>query len=108
LLCDVLGEFRFSCWRGFPFLVWRRYQRNLPAKGPHGAFIFLGGIGTMLGGMYLVIQGRNKRKCVPKLAMISRLPLEFDSKLLVPCLHKWFIAHWNTCLLSSTVCLFAL
>jgi hypothetical protein len=62
----------------------------------------------MLGGMYLVIQGRNKRKCVPILAMISRLPLEIDSQLLFPCLNKWFLVHWNTCLSSSAVHLFAL
>eukprot|EP00729_Bicosta_minor_P030325 gene30325-8655_t len=44
--------------QGFPKI---RYQRNLPAKGPHGLITFIGGLGACLGGMYFVIEGRDKR-----------------------------------------------
>ena len=38
-----------------------RYARNVPARGPHGALIFAGGIGVMLVGFSFVISGRHSR-----------------------------------------------
>jgi len=68
---------------GFPKY---RYARNVPARGPHGALIFAGGIGVMLVGFSFVISGRHSRarlleeKTNARLAISPFLTAEADRR----------------------------